>query len=115
MKQIKTWNDLETLTIAEVEVAPEEEVKALYNRISSVMDGAMYDAFGKERSHLIEKWYWSLGAELDERFRKQTEPSLRQFYEEHIKDKARNEIDADDWSFYSDWHKDCYGYRPHLD
>lgn len=21
--------------------------------------------------------------------------------------------DDDSWSWYSDWHKDCYGYRPH--
>lgn len=39
------------------------------------------------------------------------------YYEHSIKDfreyaKRKNEPDFD-WDFYSDWHKDIYGFRPH--
>lgn len=34
---------------------------------------------------------------------------LRCFFEKHEK----NGWSDDDWSCYSDWHKDLYGYRPH--
>ncbi len=34
---------------------------------------------------------------------------LRAYFEAH----ERNGWDSDSWSWYSDWHKDLYGYRPH--
>ena len=34
---------------------------------------------------------------------------LRQFFDDH----QANGWDDDSWSWYSDWHKDLYGYRPH--
>lgn len=35
---------------------------------------------------------------------------LRAFFDRHI---APGNYHPDDWGFYSDWHKDVYGYRPH--
>ena len=35
---------------------------------------------------------------------------LRAFFDRNI---ATGNYDSDTWSFYSDWHKDVYGYRPH--
>lgn len=35
---------------------------------------------------------------------------LRAYFDRNI---AAGEYDAETWSFYSDWHKDIYGYRPH--
>ena len=35
---------------------------------------------------------------------------LRAFFDRRI---APGNPNPDDWSFYSDWHKDVYGYRPH--
>ena len=46
----------------------------------------------------------SLKAELDDERAK-----LRAYFDKHQKDGW----DDDSWSWYSDWHKDCYGYRPH--
>lgn len=34
---------------------------------------------------------------------------LRAYFDEHQK----TGWDDESWGFYSDWHKDCYGYRPH--
>lgn len=34
---------------------------------------------------------------------------LRKFFERHEQDGW----DDDSWSWYSDWHKDVYGFRPH--
>jgi hypothetical protein len=49
---------------------------------------------------------------LDERYREENEASFNAYYEEHIKGRTWEEIDPNHWDFYSDWHKDMYGYRP---
>ena len=51
--------------------------------------------------------YWLLHAVEDDEYR---EENMEKFleYESHM-----NEPDFD-WDFYSDWHKDMYGYRPHF-
>lgn len=65
-----------------------------------------------------EKWdevyneYCKIQIILDERYRERNQDSFDAFYKEHIEGKTREEIDPDDWGFYSDWHKDMYGYRP---
>lgn len=56
--------------------------------------------------------YSILNAILDERYREENQESFNKFYNEHIKGKTWEEIEPEDWSFYSDWHKDMYGYRP---
>lgn len=35
---------------------------------------------------------------------------IRKFFETHIQSGVYTE---EEWSFYSDWHKSLYGYRPH--
>ena len=49
---------------------------------------------------------------LDERYREENQASFDAFYAEHIEGKSWEEIDPNDWGFYSDWHKDMYGFRP---
>ena len=34
---------------------------------------------------------------------------IRKYFDKHQKDGW----DEDSWSFYSDWHKDIFGFRPH--
>lgn len=58
----------------------------------------------KERSILCDV--------LDERYREENQAAFDAFYAKHIKGKSWEEIDPDNWSFYSDWHKDMYGFRP---
>lgn len=57
--------------------------------------------------------YAALNAVLDERWRQENQADFDAFYAAHIEGKAWDEIDPNDWGFYSDWHKDMYGFRPH--
>lgn len=59
------------------------------------------------------KEYNKLNYILDERYREENQTAFDAFYAEHIKGKEWDEIDPEDWQFYSDWHKDMYGFRPH--
>ena len=56
--------------------------------------------------------YFTIRAIQQDRYRRENQTEFDAFYEEHIKGKKWEEIDPDDWSWYSDWHKDMYGYRP---
>lgn len=51
--------------------------------------------------------------EEDERYRRENEPKIREYFAKHIEGKEWKDIDPEIWSFYSDWHKDVFGYRPH--
>ena len=56
---------------------------------------------------------WFIDEEAEaEAYRTANEPKLRAYYDQHIADREWNEIDPECWDFYSDWHKDVYGYRP---
>lgn len=56
--------------------------------------------------------YFRLVAIQNERYRESNQKDFDAFYEKNIKGKKWDEIDDDTWSFYSDWHKDMFGYRP---
>ena len=58
--------------------------------------------------------YKKLSAVLDERYREEHQAEFDAFYEKHIKGKKWEDIDPDAWDCYSDWHKDMYGFRPHI-
>lgn len=49
----------------------------------------------------------------EDQYRAENEPKLRAYFAEHFAGKTWDEIDGYDWSWYSDWHKDVFGYRPH--
>lgn len=38
---------------------------------------------------------------------------LQDYFDKYIKDRPWDQINPDRWGWYSDWHKDVYGYRPH--
>ena len=49
----------------------------------------------------------------EKKYREENEPKIREFFAEHIEGRAWRCIDPEAWEFYSDWHKDVFGYRPH--
>lgn len=51
--------------------------------------------------------------EEEKSYREKNEPLIREFFAKHIEGREWKDIDPDAWSFYSDWHKDVFGYRPH--
>ena len=52
-------------------------------------------------------------AEENEKYRRENEPKIREYFAKYIEGRTFNNIDPQDWDFYSDWHKDVFGYRPH--
>lgn len=83
------------------------QINERINELSSILNGAIDDNWDK-----AYKEYNQLTAILDERYRAENMDSFNAFYEKHIKGKSWEEIRQEDWDFYSDWHKDMYGYRP---
>lgn len=64
--------------------------------------------------HEYYEEYSDLSYILDERYREENQTAFDAFYKKHIKGKSWEEIDPEAWDFYSDWHKDMYGFRPHV-
>lgn len=58
--------------------------------------------------------YLELEAIEQEEYRNKYRDDFNSFFEEHIEGKSFDEIDPEDWEFYSDWHKDMFGFRPRL-
>ena len=89
------WDDLAAMTDEALDdlwrVLKKEEEADWYGL--SAMDAARKDLF-----HMIEGWY-------DHKYYEENIGKFREF-ESH-----KNEPDFD-WDFYSDWHKDLFGYRP---
>ena len=56
--------------------------------------------------------YLELSCKEHEEYKAKAEPDLKKFYEAHIKGKKPSEVSAEDWDWFSDYHKDVYGYRP---
>ena len=56
--------------------------------------------------------YKKLCAIEQERYKQENIGALKAFYDEHIAGKEWSQIDAEAWDWYSDFHKDVFGYRP---
>ena len=67
--------------------------------------------YGYEDEPAIIEAYERLDAELQRQYYEENVDKLWAFYREHLE----NNPDADgyDWDYFSDWHKDVYGFRPH--
>ena len=51
--------------------------------------------------------------EEEKSYREKNEPLIRDYFATHFEGKEWKDIDPECWEFYSDWHKDVFGYRPH--
>ena len=93
------YEEMLTMSDAELSTRANELSNAMW-----VVTGAVWDDLYKE--------YININDILNERYRERNQSAFDAFYAEHIEGKSWEEIDPDDWGFYSDWHKDMYGYRP---
>lgn len=84
------------------------EINNRIRELSDILDGYPVDEVWEE----AYKEYSELSAILQERYREENQADFNAFYEKHIKSKTWEEINPEDWQFYSDWHKNMYGYRP---
>lgn len=75
------------------------------------------DAQGKRKSVERETYmqaYWINDELVRETYREENEPKLWAFYEKHKNEPKHSEDGETWWDFFSDWHKDVYGVRPHF-
>ena len=85
------------------------DIRNRIHELTDILDHCYYT--GEDSSEAYAE-YSALSYILDERYREENQAEFDAFYEKHIKGKKWEEIDPEDWGFYSDWHKDMYGYRP---
>lgn len=76
-----------------------------------------FDDWFDEAFYRHPEWFIDEAAE-EEAYRKENEPKVREFFDKYFKGKTWEEIESneelyDAWGFYSDYHKDVFGYRPH--
>lgn len=69
--------------------------------------------YGSEDEEVLWKAYEHKEAEEQERYREENEDKLWDFYHTYIEGKKASDIDPQDWDWFSDYHKDVYGFRPH--
>lgn len=48
----------------------------------------------------------------DFEYRMKHEDDLKKFFDKYISGKSLNEISPENWDYYSDYHKEVYGFRP---
>ena len=84
------------------------ELNQRINELSNILEGdCTNEAWNKAYDE-----YSKLTAIVDERYRERNQADFDAFYAKHIQGKSWEEIDPEAWGFYSDWHKDMYGFRP---
>lgn len=83
------------------------DIRTRVRELSNVLNGCVGEAWDA-----VYEEYCALSAVLNERYREENQAAFDAFYAKHIKGKSWEEIHPEDWSFYSDWHKDMFGFRP---
>lgn len=82
-----------------------KEYLDLWNDINAIVDKYCTNRGYNEQDKDFESLYWELRSYEDDRY-----------YDYNIDDFKAYEAKMDepnfDWDFYSDWHKDIYGFRP---
>lgn len=94
-----TYEAMTKMTDAELNKRIEELSKVLYVATGDEWDKAYVE-------------YFNLVDIQNERYRERNQAKFDAFYAKHIQGKSWEEIDPEAWGFYSDWHKDMYGFRP---
>lgn len=70
--------------------------------------------YGYEDEPAIIEAYERLDAEFQRQYYEENVDKLWDFYHTYIEGKAASDIDPEDWDWFSDYHKDVYGFRPHF-
>lgn len=119
---INTWSDLYNVSEEMIFSASDDELDAIYRRLSkpvgiSPMDKTFAGFYSKKQSKAIQDLYWLVSNEIDNRYSNAHEGELIAYFNKWFRGKTIEEIRADEelserWNFYSDFHKDVYGYRP---
>lgn len=85
------------------------EQKARINELQEILE----TTFGEETWNKAYAEWEELAAIREEEYRRENEPKLIAYYNKYIKGKTYYELlYTNEWDFYSDFHKDVYGFRP---
>lgn len=99
-----TLNGIELFTSAEYKALDKQSRRKAYDDISSLMDSRDYASDMWSTLYEIYNWYCAVD---DDEYREENMADFRAY------EARMNEPDFD-WDYYSDWHKDMFGYRPHF-
>ena len=99
-----TLNDVELFTSAEYKALDKQSRRKAYDNIRKLMDDT--DPASDTWSAYYEIYCW-YNAVDDEEYREENMAEFKAY------EARMNEPDFD-WDYYSDWHKDMFGYRPHF-
>lgn len=81
------------------------ELEALSRKLDTIPCGS--DEWDKAYDR-----YCYLSAKEHEEYKAAHIDDLRKFYDKHIANREWSDIDPNAWEWYSDYHKDVFGYRP---
>ena len=59
-----------------------------------------------------EAAYWAMVEREEREYYERNYKPFMEWTAEHISGKSFEEIAPETWDYYSDWHKDLYGFRP---
>ena len=90
---------MECMTLDDFIAMGDEKLDAFYNSLMHKVDMQV-------ASDLEEVLFWEIGHYYDHKYYYDNIDAFHE-YQSHM-----GEPDFD-WDFYSDWHKDMYGFRPH--
>ena len=126
MVTINTWNELRAI-LCNLSALTDDELHALMNRIAGVglpcgcspMDRAMNGEYSAEHNKLVKKAYGALDDEENARYPRTNREPLAEYRKAHLAGHTVEEFQTNEelrahWDFYSDYHKDVWGYRPTL-
>lgn len=84
-----------------------EEINNRVRELSRILDTVM----GDEWDTAYEE-YCMLNSILNQRYREENLEKFEAYFFKHIYAREPADIESEIWDFYSDWHKDMFGYRP---
>ncbi len=96
------------VTYADITAMDRAERNTLEDALTTILEA---DATAPEWD-LAYEVYLILTEVRDNEYRDAYEADFRAWCKANIWGKYPEEIDADTWNYYSDWHKDMYGFRP---
>ena len=93
----------------DIKAMSKDERRALRKEAEEVMDAWYYeDKANKALYESASACYWTINAVDDDEYREENMAEFKAY------EAKMGEPDFD-WDFYSDWHKDMFGYRPHFE
>lgn len=87
--------------------ASTQELNTRLRELSTILDTVMGDEWDTAYDE-----YCMINVIVDDRYRTENIEKFEAYFKEHIEGKTWEEVDKECFEWYSDWHKDMFGYRP---